>query len=155
MPAILISPKFEEGKIDSTPYDHTSVIKSVFENFDIPGYLTNRDKNANSFWGNIKASRSRAKAAEPIALHRLKKSIDVDNMEELNGFQQDLIYLAESIEKASKVVTRSSANLDAKVADPSFDNRWKETEAKKNKVIDTDRLMALSKVAKGFYGKKK
>ncbi|HRD06473.1 MAG TPA: alkaline phosphatase family protein [Saprospiraceae bacterium] len=155
VPAILISPKFEEGKIDSTPYDHTSVIKSVFENFDIPGYLTNRDKNANSFWGNIKTSRARAKAAEPIALHRLKKSIDVDNMEELNGFQQDLIYLAESIEKASKVVTRSSANLDAKVADPSFDNRWKETEAKKNKVIDTDRLMALSKVAKGFYGKKK
>ncbi|MBK8108841.1 MAG: hypothetical protein IPK46_00125 [Saprospiraceae bacterium] len=155
VPTILISPKFEEGMIDNKAYDHTSVIKSVFENFELPGQLTNRDKNANSFWGNIKPTRSKAKIAEPLTLHRLKKSTEVDTSEELNGFQQDLVYLAENIEKVSKVTTRSTTSLEAKVAGPTFDNQWKESEAQKNKVIDNDRLMALSKVAKGVYGKKR
>ena len=154
VPTILISPKFEEGKIDNTAYDHTSVIKSVFENFDLPGHLTNRDKNANSFWGNIKSSSSKTKAAEPVTLHRLKKSNELDNPEELNGFQQDLIYLAENIEKAQQLEARAFATLDGKTATPKFDNRWKESEAQKNKVIDNDRLIALSRVAKGVYGKK-
>jgi hypothetical protein len=154
VPTILISPKFEEGKIDSTPYDHTSVIKSVFENFELPGQLTNRDKNANSFWGNIKSSRSKTQTAAPLTLHRLKKSNEPDNPEELNGFQQDLIYLAENIEKAQQLEARAFATLDGKTATPKFDNRWKESEAQKNKVIDNDRLMALSKVAKGVYSKK-
>ncbi|MBK7633078.1 MAG: hypothetical protein IPJ13_01480 [Saprospiraceae bacterium] len=50
VPAIIISPYVKKSYIDSTLYDHTSIIKSVFQNFDIPSHLTNQDKNANSFW---------------------------------------------------------------------------------------------------------
>ena len=49
--------------------------------------------------GQSKTTGQDQKAAEPIALHRLKKLSDVDNLEELNGFQQDLIYLLKALKK--------------------------------------------------------
>ncbi len=50
VPAVVISPFIEEGTIDHTVYDHTSIIRSCFENFlDEEVWLTNRDRKANSF----------------------------------------------------------------------------------------------------------
>ena len=49
MPAVLISPWLEKGKIDSTTYEHASVAASVKEMFGLPEFLTKRDEAARHF----------------------------------------------------------------------------------------------------------
>jgi phospholipase C len=49
VPALLISPWLEKGKIDSTTYDHASVAASVKEIFGLPDFLTKRDEAARHF----------------------------------------------------------------------------------------------------------
>lgn len=48
VPAIVVSPLIEPGTIDSTPYDHTSVLKTVEQRFGLDP-LTERDKAAEGF----------------------------------------------------------------------------------------------------------
>ncbi len=47
VPAVLVSPWIDKG-VTSTIYDHTSILKFLEENFGLD-YLTERDKNSNSF----------------------------------------------------------------------------------------------------------
>lgn len=47
VPAILISPYAAKGAVDSTVYDHTSILATLEKRFDIPP-LTKRDENAES-----------------------------------------------------------------------------------------------------------
>ena len=49
VPALLISPWLEKGKIDSTTYDHASVASSIKEIFGLPEFLTKRDAAARHF----------------------------------------------------------------------------------------------------------
>jgi len=62
VPAVLISPYIAAGTIDSTVYDHTSIIATAFKLF-LPGMadinLTLRDKNANTFEGNLSLAQPR------------------------------------------------------------------------------------------------
>lgn len=53
VPAVLVSPYISAGTVDSTQYDHTSIIRSLRELFGITAHLTNRDLHANPFLGNI------------------------------------------------------------------------------------------------------
>lgn len=50
VPAVIVSPWIQQGRIDDTPYDHTSIIATVRELFAprLPA-LTARDKRAKSF----------------------------------------------------------------------------------------------------------
>jgi phospholipase C len=63
VPAVLISPYIAPGTIDSTIYDHTSIIATTFKLF-LPGVagtnLTLRDKNAKTFEGNLTLGQPRA-----------------------------------------------------------------------------------------------
>jgi phospholipase C len=56
VPAILISPYIQAGTVDNTLYDHTSFIatarKVLLKNWQAT-FLTQRDKNANTFEGNL------------------------------------------------------------------------------------------------------
>jgi phospholipase C len=45
VPAIVISPLIEKGKVDSTVYDHTSVLATLEKTFNVPP-LTDRDRKA-------------------------------------------------------------------------------------------------------------
>jgi phospholipase C len=62
VPAILISPYIEAGRIDTRIYDHTSIIGTVFKLF-LPNVanvnLTLRDKNANTFEDNLTLAQPR------------------------------------------------------------------------------------------------
>jgi phospholipase C len=49
VPAILISPYISAGTIVSTQFDHSSIPAMVKKNFGLPDFLTDRDKNANTF----------------------------------------------------------------------------------------------------------
>jgi phospholipase C len=46
VPAIVVSPWVEKGRVDSTPYDHSSVLATLERLFGLPP-LTDRDRNAN------------------------------------------------------------------------------------------------------------
>jgi phospholipase C len=48
VPAIIVSPLIEKNLVDGTQYDHTSIIKTLSNRFPGLGYLTDRDRNANS-----------------------------------------------------------------------------------------------------------
>ena len=49
VPAVLVSPLIKSGTVDSTLYDHTSLLATVRELFGLPKPLTNRDAQANTF----------------------------------------------------------------------------------------------------------
>jgi phospholipase C len=65
VPAVLISPYIQAGTIDHTIYDHTSVVATV-RKLLIPNvansHLTLRDKQANTFEGNLTLAQARADA---------------------------------------------------------------------------------------------
>jgi phospholipase C len=46
VPAIVVSPWVAKGKVDHTPYDHSSVLATLERLFNVPP-LTDRDRNAN------------------------------------------------------------------------------------------------------------
>jgi phospholipase C len=74
VPAVLISPYIEPGRIDARIYDHTSIIGTVFKLF-LPNVanvnLTERDKNANTFEDNLTLAQPRT---DQIDLGRGAKS---------------------------------------------------------------------------------
>ena len=62
VPAVLVSPYIQAGSIDRTLYDHTSVIATAAKlllKFAPVAFLTQRDKNANTFESNLTLSAPR------------------------------------------------------------------------------------------------
>jgi phospholipase C len=51
VPAILISPFIKKDSLDSTIYEHASIPATVKKLFQLPDFLTERDKHANTFEG--------------------------------------------------------------------------------------------------------
>ena len=49
VPAVIASPWVKAGRVDSTLYQHTSVLATLRKTFNLGDPLTERDKNANSF----------------------------------------------------------------------------------------------------------
>ncbi len=65
VPAVIVSPYIEEATVDSTLYDHSSIVASVREQFGIAKPLTNRDGAANTFWRNLTRAQPRLGNAIP------------------------------------------------------------------------------------------
>ena len=55
VPSVIISPHVDKGVVDSTVYDHTSILATVRELFNLPDALTERDRQANTISRNLKA----------------------------------------------------------------------------------------------------
>jgi phospholipase C len=66
VPAILVSPWVEKGRIDSTLYEHASLPATVRTLFGLPEALTARDRAANTFEKNL--SRSTPRNDAPMTL---------------------------------------------------------------------------------------
>jgi phospholipase C len=49
VPAVIASPWVRAGKVDSTRYQHTSVLATLKKMFGLPAFLTRRDAGANTF----------------------------------------------------------------------------------------------------------
>lgn len=49
VPAVICSPWVKKGKVDSTRYQHTSVLATLKKMFGLNGFLTKRDASANTF----------------------------------------------------------------------------------------------------------
>ncbi len=49
VPAVLVSPRIAKGTVDSTVYDHTSLLATLKEIFGLKKFLTERDRQAATF----------------------------------------------------------------------------------------------------------
>jgi phospholipase C len=49
VPALIVSPWVKAGRVDSTQYQHTSVLATLKKVFDLADFLTRRDAGANTF----------------------------------------------------------------------------------------------------------
>jgi len=70
VPAVIASPWVKAGTVDSTRYQHTSILGSVKKLFGLPNFLTRRDASANTFEGHFQelaAPRSDCPAKLPRA----------------------------------------------------------------------------------------
>lgn len=59
VPAVLVSPFVERGKVDSTVYEHSSLPATIRVLFNLPESLTARDREANTFEKNLTRSTPR------------------------------------------------------------------------------------------------
>jgi phospholipase C len=65
VPAVIVSPWIKPKTVSQVPYDHSSVVKTVFELFDLQGQLTARDAAAASLKPLIEST---LQIATPVAL---------------------------------------------------------------------------------------
>jgi phospholipase C len=104
VPAVLVSPYIEPGTIDSTVYDHTSVIATAFKLL-IPKvgnpYLTLRDKNANTFEKNLTRDAARTDAidlgAPPQASPATQAHLDAKINDHLAAHVQNAAFLEQQL----------------------------------------------------------
>lgn len=87
VPSIVVSPYIEKGTIARPaayhPYEHTSVIRTIQECFDLQGHLTQRDANSVSLSGILNRDTARTDA-EPIKA----PSINATKNTELNDLHR-------------------------------------------------------------------
>lgn len=114
VPAVLVSPYIPAGVIDHQVYDHTSVLATVKQLFDLPAFLTRRDAAAATFEKNLSLDQPRndaptrlPRAADPVKLARLSTPATPATIAEaltngqdsktlLTEFQRSLVSLADS-----------------------------------------------------------
>jgi phospholipase C len=60
VPAVVVSPWLQAGTVFHDLYDHTSIIRTVYDLFDMPGQLTNRDSAAQSIASQLQNARQMA-----------------------------------------------------------------------------------------------
>lgn len=102
VPTILISSYIAEKTIVHTPFEHTSVIKTLCEKYGMP-HLTDRDLlNPNTLNSVFNLITPRSRESWPLTYPR-QLPVDADkeyySNESLTGFQRDLMLLAKSLGK--------------------------------------------------------
>jgi phospholipase C len=100
VPAVIASPWVKAGKIDSTRYQHTSVLATLKKMFNLPAFLTKRDASANAFdqiFQELSAPRTdtpktlpratlpKITASLSSALHPLNETLNEDQRDMLVG----------------------------------------------------------------------
>lgn len=115
VPAVLVSPYIPKGAIDHQVYDHTSLLATVKQTFNLPAFLNRRDAAAATFEKNLSLEQPRIdtpsrlpRAADPIMLARLSAPATQATIAEalrtgqgstapLSEFQRSLVGLADSL----------------------------------------------------------
>jgi phospholipase C len=69
VPALIVSPWVQAGIVDSTQYQHTSVLATMKKMFGLADFLTARDRSANDFGGLLNLTAPRTDA--PLTLPRV------------------------------------------------------------------------------------
>jgi phospholipase C len=100
VPAIIVSP-YVANAVDTTTYDHTSILATIKKLFKLPRFLTNRDATANTFENRILPN---PRNDTPLKLYphpstpRLPEvTDDIQSPTRLSSFQRGLMQLANAI----------------------------------------------------------
>ncbi len=129
VPAILVSPWVDKGKVDSTLYEHASIPATVRLLFNLPNFLNERDKAANTFEKNLLRDAPRTDAPDflPVPgvaseIKHLRKLLHEDAqklslLERLKhgheSHAQLSLYQQSLVELADRLNVQAEANLPA------------------------------------------
>jgi phospholipase C len=114
VPSVVISPRVAKGDIDKeNTYDHSSIVRTVFELFGVSGKLTDRDGAAKSFLGLASGEPRDTPELTDLpgaeaALAAADAMSDVEDAESalappaLNEFQESLLHLAQLVDAADR-----------------------------------------------------
>ncbi len=120
VPAVIASPWVRAGKIDSTRYQHTSVLATLKKMFGLSAFLTKRDQSANSFeqlFEELPAARTdtpkklpratlpKITAKPTSAAHPLNESLNQDQRDMLVG----MFHLTQPAKHLATATTTASA----------------------------------------------
>ena len=114
VPAVLISPWIEKGTVVNTLLDHTSIIKTVTNRWDLP-HLTERDKAATDLSEVLSLDTPRIDKVDVTARHYDPSGVEPMD-EKLHGFQRAVLALA-----AAAVTFETIEEDDHKAADKLID----------------------------------
>lgn len=100
LPTLLISPYIEPGSVIHTVFDHTSIIKTVTNRWDLPP-LTERDKAASDLSQALTLEQPRSDFPEivPRPFSRVPRPED----EPLNEFQKGVLALVAGVEAMNRI----------------------------------------------------
>jgi phospholipase C len=129
VPAVLISPWVERGRVDLTLYEHASIPATLRSLFNLPHALTARDQAANTFEKNIsrRSPRTDAPTLLPVPedqteIKQLRKLLHVDAhaqalLHKLSGEDEShaplTLYQQSLVELADRLNNDARANLPA------------------------------------------
>jgi len=109
VPAVIASPWVKAGKVDSTPYQHTSVMATARKLFGVKsGPLTKRDASANTFdhlFNELSAPRTDTPAKLPRAPLPVAPPLDSDahpSNQPLDPTQKDVLHRAFALTRSSQ-----------------------------------------------------
>ena len=112
LPTVLVSPWIEPGTVVHSLFDHTSIIKTVCNRWDLP-HLTERDKYANDLSEVLTLDRPRAD--EPLIAPRPFQRVPRPEDEPLNDFQKGVLALVTGLSGFNRV--DEDKHINEKVAD--------------------------------------
>ena len=112
LPTLLVSPYIEPGTIVHTLFDHTSIIKTVTNRWNLPS-LTERDKAASDL-GQV-LSLDQPRVDFPEILPRPFQPVPRPEDEPLNDFQKGILALVAGVEAMNRI--DDTRSITEKVAD--------------------------------------
>ncbi len=130
VPAILISPWVEKGRVDSTLYEHASIPATLRSLFNLPEALTARDQAANTFEKNLSLSSPRSDTptqlpipGDQAKIKKLRELLHVEAhaqtlLHKLSGEDEShaplTLYQQSLVELADRLNNEAQANLPAR-----------------------------------------
>lgn len=111
VPAVLVSPYVKAGTVESDrQFDHTSILSSLKERFELPEFLTERDRHAPTFWHLVSDAfrddtpkqllpkpPAALKTTAEISDEEIEQSLELASREPLSEFQESLVRLANDL----------------------------------------------------------
>ena len=134
VPAVLVSPWVEKGRVDSTIYEHASIPATVKSLFNLPKFLTARDQAANTFEHNLTRNSPRQDTPQVLPVPGEAHEIEYHRkLLRLNPIEQWLHGLVEHGEQSQEPLTLFQHSL-VELADILNVNGMRSVEAQAGKI---------------------
>ena len=128
VPAVLVSPLIEAGTISNTVYDHTSVIKTVINTFNLNTTLLKREEKANDLASVINRSTPRKdipkitpRPTPPVTAERVESFRDV----ELHELHKAMLLAAIRFAIENAPVTAASVLIESPATIRTHGDAWR------------------------------
>jgi phospholipase C len=124
VPAIVVSPYVEAGTVDDRVYDHSSVVRTVFDTLGVDAHLTARDEAAENVLHLLTRAEPRPAPPLPAPPAQLMAAVAAEGSREpveLDDFQRGLVDLARALDehRAGLRAAPSVAEAIAPVSEPA------------------------------------
>jgi phospholipase C len=129
VPAVIVSPWVKSAAVDHTPYDHSAVVRTLFDVFKLSGQLTNRDGKAASLVLQLENAAQKAAPVVPTAAPETAESAialagSPRYVHSLDGFARIAAQVHHALREHEVAPSLSPRSLHAQIeaADPDLSN---------------------------------